>query len=104
MALVRGPLGDERGHLEGLRVVRDHPLHELHVAVGEPDPGEIGGLGGRDLAARLAGRTGLHDGHLRAAGRRPGREQRRANHGNHDEGRRSGVIERHENLREAYVR
>ena len=53
-----GPLGDERGHLERLRVVRDHPLHELDVAVREPDAGEIGGRGGRDLPARLPGAPG----------------------------------------------
>ena len=99
--LAGSPLGDERGHLERLRVMRNHPLHEPDVAVREPDPGEIGGLGDRDLPARLARRAGLHDGRLRVADRRPEGEQRRADRGDQDEGCRAGVIESHEHLREA---
>ena len=56
---------EQRGHLEGLGVVRDHALHEPHVGLGEPDAREVGGLGGRDGPARLAGRARLHDGGLR---------------------------------------
>ena len=36
---------EELGHLGRLGMVRDHPLHELHVGVGEPDPGEVRGFG-----------------------------------------------------------
>ena len=68
----------ERGHLDRLRVVADHPLHEAHVGVAAPAPG-VGarrGLRGWRRGGRHGGRRG---GRLRggAAGPRGrSREQR----------------------------
>ena len=58
---------EQRGHLERLGVMRDHPLHELDVAVGVADAGQVGRLLGRDLPARLARRGRLDDRRLRLA-------------------------------------
>ena len=55
------PLGQQGGHLERLRVVADHTLHEPHVGGRELDPGQIRGFFGRNHAARLSGRTRLDD-------------------------------------------
>ena len=86
---------EQRGHLEGLGVVRDHALHEPHVGLGEPDAREVGGLGGRDGPARLAGRPRLHDGGLRRSGRRAERQERRAGREGGEKPRASEMLSGH---------
>jgi hypothetical protein len=56
-----GSRGEERGHLQRLRVVMNHALHEFHVRRRVVRLRKIAGLAGRDDAARLAGRSRLHD-------------------------------------------
>ena len=48
-------------HLDRLRVVADHPLHELDVGAGVLHLRQVAGLGGGDDLARLARRARLHD-------------------------------------------
>ena len=86
---------EQPGHLEGLGVVRDHALHEHHVRLGEPNAGEVGGLGGRDRPARLAGRARLHDGGLRQARRRTERQERHAGREGRGEQRVKGILSGH---------
>ena len=59
--LGRGSRRHERGHLDRLRVVADHALHELDVGVDVLDVRQVGRRIGRDDAARLARRAGLND-------------------------------------------
>ena len=59
------PRRHEPDHLNRLRVVADHALHELDVVAGVLHLGEIGGLLGGDDLARLTGRAGLNDRRLR---------------------------------------
>ena len=59
------PLGarlQQLGHLDRLRVVADHALHELDVGGGEADLRQIDRARGVDGLARLAGCAGLDDG------------------------------------------
>jgi hypothetical protein len=55
-------------HFDRLRVVTDHPLHELHVGGRVADLRQIDGFGRSDDAAGLSGSSGLHDGWLRLSG------------------------------------
>ena len=49
------------GHLDRLRVVADHALHELDVGRGVLHARQIGRLVGADHASGLSGRARLHD-------------------------------------------
>ena len=82
-------------HLDRLRMVGDHPLHELHVGVGEPDTGEIGGFLSRDFPAGLAGSAGLHDGSLRLGPRRAECGEPDADHDARGRQRENGFLEAH---------
>jgi hypothetical protein len=55
------PVRNERRHVECLRVVMNHPLHELHVRGGVTHLRQIGGLFGRHDATRRARRARLDD-------------------------------------------
>jgi hypothetical protein len=74
---------DQRDHLHGLRVMADHPLHELDVGGGGANFREVGGLphandtAGLTRCARLQDRRGLS---LR---RGPGATRRLAGRGGH---------------------
>jgi hypothetical protein len=59
------PLGQQGDHLERLRVVTDHTLHEPYVGGREPDAGQIRGIFSRNHAGWLSRRARLDD--LRAA-------------------------------------
>lgn len=71
-----GPRLEELRHLERLGVMGNHALHEHHVPLGVPDAGEVGGIGGRYLPARLTGSARLHDRGLTGARRRGKRQER----------------------------
>ena len=72
--LAAGPRRDQGDHLHGLRVVADHPLHELDVRPDVLDLRQIGRLLGGDDAARLARGARLDDGRARRDGRRAWRD------------------------------
>ena len=59
------PLGQQGGHLERLRVVTDHTLHEPYIGGREPYARQIRGIFSRNHAGGLSGRARLDD--LRAA-------------------------------------
>ena len=84
--VARGAGIKQRGHLQRLRVVGNHPLHEPHIGLAIPDGGEIGGFGRRDRAARLTRRTGLHDGRLLRPARRRAKGQERQDGRHHGGG------------------
>ena len=67
--LVLGPRLQQLRHVDRLRVVVDHALHEPHVRRRALDFREIGGLVGRDDVARLPRRARLNDRRVRV-GRR----------------------------------
>ena len=52
---------EQFGHVDRLRVVMNHPLHELHVGRGRPDFREIPRLFGADDLAGVAGSARLDD-------------------------------------------
>jgi hypothetical protein len=51
----------QRDHLDGLRVVADHPLHEFDVRADELHLRQVDGFDGADHLSRLTGRTRLDD-------------------------------------------
>ena len=61
MSSLLGARLQQLGHVDRLRVVVNHALHELHVGRRGPDLREIARLFGADDAAGLTGRAGLHD-------------------------------------------
>ena len=65
--LAVAPILDEHRHLQSLRMMRNHALHERHVGVRDLDARQIGGVIGRNRPAGLARGTRLNDGRLGAA-------------------------------------
>ena len=63
--LAAAPGLQQRRHLQRLRVMADHPLHEPHVRRGVLDVRQIGRRRGADDAAGLAGCARLDDGRAR---------------------------------------
>ncbi len=64
--VAAGALRQQGRHLERLRVVADHTLHEPDVGGRELDPREIAGFLGGNRARRLSGGARLDDGRTAA--------------------------------------
>ena len=62
------PRVDEIDHVDRLRVVRDHPLHEVHVRWRIRHVRQVGSSRRGNYATRLARSAGLHDRHSRLRG------------------------------------
>ena len=69
LGIVR-PRADQRRHLQGLMVMRDHVAHEPDIGRGIARLGDGNGLCGAQYGDRLARRAGLDDRRRGAAGRR----------------------------------
>ena len=78
--VAAGPLGQQGRHLERLRVMSDHTLHEPDVGGRELHLREIGSFLGRNRARRLSGSAWLDDGRPAA---NLGRAARGAQEGQH---------------------
>jgi hypothetical protein len=66
--VVRGSRVDEIDHVDRLRVVGDHPLHEAHVRWRIRHVRQVGSRRRGNHTTRLARSAGLHDRHSRLQG------------------------------------